>query len=101
MRFIVFMKKLININVILWIYLGVCLYLGFIRQIILLLVIILLHELGHIFFVILFHGKVKQIELSLIGGIIDIETSKFSFLQEFLVNIGRHRLQFNHYFSKL
>lgn len=63
---------------------------GFLKEIVLIYSIIIFHELGHIFFIKLFGGKIEKISLTLIGGIVKTrlkeDTSKW---QKLLINLGR------------
>lgn len=66
-------------------------FMGYLKEILLVYGIIILHELGHIFFIKLFNGKIEKISITLLGGIVktklDASTKKW---QKFLINIGRN-----------
>lgn len=48
------------------------LFTGFIKELLLILLILILHEFGHIIMIYLFGGKIKAINLTLVGGLMDI-----------------------------
>jgi len=52
------------------------------------LVIILAHELGHLFFLLLFKKEIASITLTAIGGIIELKPKKDCFKKDLLINIG-------------
>ena len=52
--------------------------------------VFILHELGHLFFIILKKGKIFSIKISLFGGIISTNVQN-----SFLVDFGRHFSKFN------
>lgn len=70
-------------------YTFICLFTGFIKDFSIIILILLFHELGHIIFIKVFKGKIKCINLSLIGGLMDIETENKSLIQALLINFGR------------
>ncbi len=86
----IFMKK-VKIN-----YLAISLgfimgFSGFLKEILLIYSIILLHEMGHMFFILLFKGKIEEVRLTLLGGIIKVsDVNELSKKKKFLINIGRH-----------
>ncbi len=49
------------------------------------LLILFLHELGHIFLLYKFGGSLQKISFSLIGGMMDIDTSHISPLRRSLI----------------
>lgn len=66
-------------------------FMGYLNEILMIYGIIILHELGHIFFIKLFNGKIEKISLTLLGGIVktklDTSTKRW---QKFLINMGRN-----------
>ena len=49
---------------------------------------ILLHECGHMIFILLFGGKIKKVELTIFGGRVDCIMPKNTFLEAMLINLG-------------
>jgi len=49
---------------------------------------IILHELGHLFFIVLFKQKVDKINLTIFGGQIDCYIGNISFIRSILINSG-------------
>ena len=49
---------------------------------------IILHEAGHIFFIIFFKQKVKQINLNIFGGQVDCEIKNLSIIKNIIINLG-------------
>ena len=69
----------------------ICSFSGFLGQILLISFTILLHEMGHLFFIILFGGKIKSMTLNIFGGRLDANTSKIKKRwQKILVDMGRN-----------
>lgn len=73
------------------IYILVCLFSGFLKDFIFIFGILLFHELGHIIFTKLFNGNIKQINFSLIGGLMNIEFNNHHLIPQTLVYFGRPR----------
>ena len=56
---------------------------------------ILLHELGHIFWIVIFGGEVESITLSLIGGVVKANTNPIhEKWKKVLINMGRPDYQY-------
>ena len=69
----------------------ICSFSGFLGQILLISFTIPLHEMGHLFFIILFGGKIKSMTLNIFGGRLDANTSKIKKRwQKILVDMGRN-----------
>ena len=69
----------------------ICSFSGFLGQILLISFTILLHEMGHLFFIILFGGKIKSMTLNIFGGRLDANTSKIKKRwKKILVDMGRN-----------
>lgn len=79
----------IKIHYTLIVYLVIALFTGFILEASLILIILLLHELGHIIMIYLYKGNIKQITLSLVGGLMDIELHNNKILPNLLVHSAR------------
>lgn len=71
------------------IYILVCLFSGFLKDFIYIFGILLFHEIGHIIFIKLFNGQIKQLNLSLIGGLMNIEFKNHHLIPNLLVYFGR------------
>lgn len=83
------MKKPIKIHYLLVVYAFLCLFVGNLGTLLAVLSVIVAHELGHMFFVYINGGKIESLELSLLGGKIDVDLTGFTFLQTLTVNTGR------------
>ena len=79
----------IKVHFSLIIYFVICLYVGFLKDFLIIFSILLFHELGHIFWIIIFNGKIKKITISLIGGLMDIELPNLKLLPKYLILCGR------------
>lgn len=81
-------KPVIKIHISLILILLISCFIGQIKNALLMLLILLIHELGHLFFCILFRCKVKSITISMIGGVMDIDFSKANPLKKILIFCG-------------
>lgn len=88
-------KPVIKIHASLFIFLILAAFTGFLTSFLCLFSILIFHECGHLLFIKLFKGKIKQIHLTLIGGIMDIETPHLSFFQNLCILCGRPDSKFN------
>ncbi len=52
--------------------------------------ILLLHELGHIFWIKLFKGDIKTISLNLVGGLMDVNLDNLSKIKRIIVYLRRY-----------
>lgn len=73
-------------------------FMGYMKEILLIYGTIILHELGHIFFIKLFEGKIEAISISPFGAIVKTRlhdsTQRW---QKFFINMGRNYYEFNHH----
>ena len=94
MTFMICRKIKIHIGFILFCVLAGCC--GFFVEALGIGIIIILHELGHIFWIIIFGGHVESISLSLIGGVVkaNIDTINEKW-KKVLINMGRPDYQYD------
>lgn len=78
----------IKIHFSLFILLTIALIAGFLTEACLFLLIIIFHELGHLLFLIIFKGEIKQITFTAVGGIIELKSVPLSISKSFLINTG-------------
>jgi stage IV sporulation protein FB len=64
------------------------LFLGQLKYVLIFLTIVLLHEGGHIFALLLFKGELQKITLTVVGGIIDVNDYKLNNLQNLIVSLS-------------
>lgn len=81
-----FAKIEIHLSAIL--FLGLCAYSGFLKEAFLFLGVFFSHELGHLFWIKIFGGKINTIHLTGIGGIIDLEPQELPFWQHLFIDSG-------------
>lgn len=67
------MKNILKINTYTYIFILLCMLCGFIKNILIIFFICIIHELGHIFFIKLFKYKIIKIEIYPFGGYTLIE----------------------------
>lgn len=93
MTFTICQKIKIHIGFILFCILAGCC--GFMIEALGIGVTIVLHEMGHIFWILVFGGKVETISVSLIGGVVKASTNTIKEKwKKTLVNIGRPDYQY-------
>lgn len=72
---------------------------GFLNVYLMIFISIILHEAGHIFWVILFKGKVDEILFTPIGGVIKIQlNNKNNKLKNLLIDMGRNYYKYSYNF---
>ena len=81
--------KKIKIHYSLIIYIILCGFTGFIKDGLLILSILLIHELSHILAITLFKGKVNRVDLTLIGGLMDVTLHSQSKIKTLIVDSVR------------
>ena len=64
------------------------LFSGLIVEFALFLLTIFFHELGHLLVLKIFNQSPKQLNLTIVGGIMDVEIGKVSIIKEFLIDIS-------------
>jgi stage IV sporulation protein FB len=64
------------------------LFLGQLKYVLIFLTIVLLHEGGHFFALLLFKGELQKITLTVVGGIIDVNDYKLNNLQNLIVSLS-------------
>lgn len=93
MTFTICQKIKIHIGFILFCVLAGCC--GFFFEALGIGIIIILHELGHIFWILIFGGHVESISLSLIGGVVKATTNTINEKwKKALINMGRPDYQY-------
>jgi stage IV sporulation protein FB len=78
----------IKIHYSLIIFIILSLFLGQLKYVLIFLTIVLLHEGGHIFALLLFKGELQKITLTVVGGIIDVNDYKLNNLQNLIVSLS-------------
>ncbi len=74
----------------------ISLYAGFVKELFLIYSIILLHELGHIFYIKLFQGQIINIKISIYGVVVKTDyINNLNKIKKFLINTGRPDYKFN------
>ncbi len=63
---------------------------GMLKEILISFLIIIIHECGHLLFILLFKGKLKKFNITPVGGILNVEFKTSSKIKRFLVNTGRN-----------
>ena len=102
MERVMIIMKLIKIDFSLLIVLLLSLFTGYFKEILCIYLIILLHEIGHILWIIIFKGSVSKIRISFFGSYITSSNlSKLNIIKKTIINIGRHYYKYNYntYFS--
>ena len=78
-----------NINIFTYLYFLVCLSCGYIRNVLIIFFICLIHEMGHIFFIKLFKYKVISIDIYPFGGYTKIDKMiNTSINKDILISLG-------------
>ncbi len=84
----------ININIFTYIYFLICIFSGYIKNILIIFIIIFIHELGHILFIKLFKYKIINIDIYPFGGYIKIDKMiNTSINKDILITLGGIILQ--------
>lgn len=81
--------KKVKIHISILVYLILCLFSGFIVDGLMIMGILLIHELSHVLMVVLSKGKIKQVTLTLVGGLMDVELPNGRFFNQLLINSVR------------
>ena len=81
--------KKIKIHYSLVLYIILCGFTGFIKDGLLILSILFIHELSHILAITIFKGKVDRLDLTLIGGLMEVSLQKQSKIQTLIVDSVR------------
>lgn len=63
---------------------------GFLNVYLMIFLTILLHELGHILWIIIFKGSVEEIVFTPIGGLIKVKLTTSNKLKNLLIDMGRN-----------
>ena len=81
----------IEIHYLMLVLIIICSFSGFLDQILLISLTIILHEIGHLIFIIIFGGKVKSMTLNIFGGRLDAKIDNIKKRwQKILVDMGRN-----------
>lgn len=79
----------VKVSLILLLVIIIAGYAGFLSEMLLMVLTISLHEIGHIFWIRLFKGKVNEIELGFFGGNINVNIDKnLGYFCKTLINLG-------------
>lgn len=93
MTFTICQKIKIHIGFVLFCVVAGCC--GFLIEALGIGIIIILHELGHIFWILIFGGQVETISLSLIGGVVKASTNTIhEKWKKVFINMGRPDYQY-------
>ncbi len=71
------------------VYFIICLYAGFLKDFLIIFSILIFHELGHMFWIYFWNGKVTKLSLSMIGGLMEVRLPKLKLLPNCLIICGR------------
>lgn len=82
------MLSLIKVKNAVWLFIAIGLISGFFKKLVFIYFIILLHELGHIFFILLFKRKIKNLTIHPYGAIIDLVDNNDSNFKDILIALG-------------
>ena len=82
--------KKVNIHLSLLLYIILCAFTGFLKDGLLIISVLLFHELSHILMIKLYKGKIIKIDLTLIGGLMDIELKQENMFNKIVVDSVRH-----------
>ena len=61
---------------------------GILKEVLIFTMIVMLHELSHLLASLIFCKKVNNITITLIGGVIDLDSNENGLIQEFIINIS-------------
>ena len=61
---------------------------GVLKEVLIFTMIVMLHELSHLLASLIFCKKVNNITITLIGGVIDLDSNENGLIQEFIINIS-------------
>lgn len=84
----------IKIHYSLIIFIIISLFSGFFKELLVILSILFIHELGHIITIKLFNGSIKSITITLVGGLMDINF-KGEIISRLLVHSSRYHIKHN------
>jgi stage IV sporulation protein FB len=86
---IVMIARKIKINPYLWVIIFLGIVTGYFRQLILLFIIVLIHEMGHVLAAYYYRWRIKKIELLPFGGVAEVEEyGNRPFKEDFIVTIA-------------
>lgn len=61
---------------------------GILKEVFIFIIIVILHELSHLLTSLIFKKKINFITITLIGGVIDLDSNEKGIIQEFIINIS-------------
>jgi len=61
---------------------------GILKEVLIFIIIVILHELSHLLTSLIFKKKINFITITLIGGVIDLDSNEKGLIQEFFINIS-------------
>lgn len=82
--------KKLKISYVLILLFGLFAFTGELKTYLGIIFILLLHELGHIFWIKLFKGDIKTISLNLVGGLMDVNLDNLSKIKRIIVYLRRY-----------
>ena len=82
------MIKQIKVNPLVFIYLLICLYFQNLGYYLLFFICLIIHELGHIFFIVLNKGMINKIYFNVFGGVIDYKIKNEN--NKIWISLGRN-----------
>jgi len=91
------MKK-INFHYTIFISLIISFFIGIYKEFFIVLLTLFIHEMGHLFFIIIFKKEVKRIILYPFGGVIEYDDKPDKLYKNFLISVGGILFNFFFYF---
>lgn len=91
---VIMILKKIKIHYSLILFMILSLFTGFIKELLFILFILFLHEIGHMIMILFFGGKIKSLNLTLVGGLMDIDYTG-SIFSNLLVHSSWCNCQYN------
>ena len=61
---------------------------GILKEVLIFIIIVILHELSHLLTSLIFKKKINFITITLIGGVIDLDSNEKGLIKEFIINIS-------------
>lgn len=61
---------------------------GILKEVLIFIIIVILHELSHLLTSLIFKKKINFITITLIGGVIDLDSNEKGLIKEFFINIS-------------
>ena len=88
------MMKQISVSIPLVIYFLLCLYFNYFKIFSYLMIVLAVHEIGHIFFIKIFKGKINKISFGIFGGVINYSIFNKRIFPTIFINLGRNNRKY-------